>query len=882
MKRIKILFSLIAFVAIMVSCNKDEASSADGFATVSFRNIGVDSEVISTITPSRSGEDGQTDEEVPGGNEDGQGNTDGSGGSENDGTETEEPFDPIVEAVKNGFKLSVVTCDETVYACTDYEKFNNGECENVELRVGNYTVFADLGNPEVEGFEQPYYAGSKDIHLDKGDNVDVDLECKLANSILKINYTENFKKYFSTYLSYVSTSKGNTVEYVQDETRGAYMASGEVTVYVKAKKMGANEATLNVGKYTLNPQYEYALTLDVDVSKAVMTVTFSEDINEEPVSIDISDAALNANPPYMTGEGFENIGSVVEGAGIDGNLRVIINAEAGIASCVMTTTSAYLKEKGWSENTDLSSADEQTVSTIKGTGVELKGFAGSNKMAYIDFTELLRTLPKDNPVDIKLTVTDKLNKTSDVFSFNVEVQDCMFSVYPTDEEAPFLGNECKVNVTLLDGDVNNVKFALSEGGQELSIKDVSEPTEINGVNQYTLTLKGNDEIEFINPFKVNAKYLSYSKTTDTDLKVSYGIMLDDGEGDVWAKRAYLHVYNDDMQNLKVQKKETGGNWTDLNSQDVEISGTDIIAKGLTSNTQQQLRVVKEGKEPTNEVDIKTEEELQVPNAGFEEWYSKMVWEKTIFLSGGEKIYSYYMHNEADSEIWWDTNNSLTTQSRSGVASWYYCAYPTVMPTNATEVHTASWHVKNHGNISDYGVSQMTNDVPYKNSASVEISSVGYGANNWLSASSAQGDCEFRSAGCLFIGTYDVNSGMNLGHSFNSRPSKLKFAYKFYPYNAEKAKVYAIIYDADKQQIGYGEVLIVNASDEYVEDSIVEINYDEKRQKAYYITVVFMSSSEQNPATKAIQGSKGAFKAGYGDSRHVGSILTVDDVQLIYE
>ena len=164
MKRIKILFSLIAFVAIMVSCNKDEASSADGFATVSFRNIGVDSEVISTITPSRSGEDGQTDEEVPGGNEDGQGSSDGSGGSENDGTETEEPFDPIVEAVKNGFKLSVVTYDETVYTCTDYEKFNNGECENVELRVGNYTVVANMGNPEVEGFEQPYYSGSKDIH----------------------------------------------------------------------------------------------------------------------------------------------------------------------------------------------------------------------------------------------------------------------------------------------------------------------------------------------------------------------------------------------------------------------------------------------------------------------------------------------------------------------------------------------------------------------------------------------------------------------------------------------------------------------------------------------------------------------------------------------
>ena len=100
MKRIKILFSLIAFVAIMVSCNKDEASSADGFATVSFRNIGIDSEVISTLTPSRSGDNAQTDEGVSGGNDDSQENTGGSDGSENGGTETEEPFDPVAEALK--------------------------------------------------------------------------------------------------------------------------------------------------------------------------------------------------------------------------------------------------------------------------------------------------------------------------------------------------------------------------------------------------------------------------------------------------------------------------------------------------------------------------------------------------------------------------------------------------------------------------------------------------------------------------------------------------------------------------------------------------------------------------------------------------------------
>lgn len=849
---------MIAFVAIMVSCNKDEASSADGFATVSFRNIGIDSEVISTLTPSRSGDNAQTDEDVSGGNDDSQENTGGSDGSENGGTETEEPFDPVAEALKNGFKLSVKAYDETVYACTDYEKFNNGECENVELRVGDYTVVADMGNPEVEGFDQPYYSGSKDIHLEKGDNVDVELECKLANSILKINYTGNFKKYFSTYSSYVSTTKGNTVEYVQDETRGAYLASGEVTVYVKAKKTGANEATLNVGKYTLNPQYEYALTLDVDVSKAVMTVTFSEEINEEPISIDISDAALNANPPYMTGEGFENIDSVVEGAGIDGNLRVIINAEAGIASCVMTTTSAYLKEKGWSENTDLSSADEQTVSTIKGTGVELKGFAGSNKMAYIDFTELLRTLPKDNPVDIKLTVTDKLNKTSDVFSFNVEAQDCMFSVYPTDEEAPFLGNECKVNVTLLDGDANNIKFALTDGGAPLSVQKISEPIKVGELNQYTVFLKGTDDVQFINPFKVNAKYLTYNKDTETDLNVSYGILLDNGEGDVWAKRAYMHVYNvpqNEMQSLKVQKKEINGDWTDIDIQNLEVSGTNLIAKGLSSNTQQQLRVVKDGKEPTNILDVKTEEDKQIPNNGFEEWRYETKHQGSDWF--GFDVYYYYPNNNVD-ESWWSTNNERAQ-------AW------TVSPVSVTTCPAV----------------YFTSDA-YSGNKAVELHTSGHGGEYASTSFSIYPESAFPAS--IFIGTYKwENKAENkvLGHSFESRPLSIVFFYKYKPYNSDSFKVLVSLKNND----------ITIAESEYVheltqvEDSdyrkcSIALNYSNYILKATSISIEFFSTNKTSfsksdfikNGTIYLPTDNGSVKW----NAHYGSTLKIDDLQLIYE
>lgn len=862
MKRIKILFSLIAFVAIMVSCNKDEASSADGFATVSFRNIGIDSEVISTLTPSRSGDNAQTDEGVSGGNDDSQENTGGSDGSENDGTE--EPFDPVAEALKNGFKLSVKAYDETVYACTDYEKFNNGECENVELRVGDYTVVADMGNPEVEGFDQPYYSGSKDIHLEKGDNMDVELECKLANSILKINYTDNFKKYFSTYSSYVSTTKGNTVEYVQDETRGAYLASGEVTVYVKAKKTGANEAALNVGKYTLNPQYEYALTLDVDVSKAVMTVTFSEDINEEPISIDISDAALNANPPYMTGEGFENIGSVVEGAGIDGNLRVIINAEAGIASCVMTTTSAYLKEKGWSENTDLSSADEQTVSTIKGTGVELKGFAGSNKMAYIDFTELLRTLPKDNPVDIKLTVTDKLNKTSDVFSFNVEVKDCMFSVYPTDEEAPFLGNECKVNVRLLDGDANNIKFALTDGGAPLSVQNVSEPVEVDGVKQYTVTLYRTDGQFFKETFNISAEYLTYS--SKIDIPVYFGLEMDNIENDVWAKRATVHLYNETVENITIQKKESDGNWVDVE----RILNEDgrITAYDLSPDTKIALRAVKksDNSKATNEIELKTWKAVSLPNGNMEYW--------TVGPDGMEGhgdansifgIATSYKHTPYRSwERWypytniidnhWDTLNEYTTSIGE-----------------ESEKINATWNKRWTRYVANSGTIRTTG----KDGNGALIRTVGWGDGNTAAGTSANVINNI-TPGELYLGTY--NSSPQYGITFDGLPDGLRFYYKYVTKNADRYVLNIQMYSGNTlmidQTLSAEEALPVN---EWTEKYIPFV-YLNKQNEPTTLSIVFKSGTSTSEDDIRVFAPFGNLTTG----ENIGSELYLDNIELIYE
>ena len=61
---------------------------------------------------------------------------------------------------------------------------------------------------------------------------------------------------------------------------------------------------------------------------------------------------------------------------------------------------------------------------------------------------------------------------------------------------------------------------------------------------------------------------------------------------------------------------------------------------------------------------------------------------------------------------------------------------------------------------------------------------------------------------------------------------------------------------------------------------IDIEYT-SLSKAVRMTVVFPSTDSSSPSTKAVQGSYSAL-AGYLDSRHIGSILTVDDIELIYE
>lgn len=832
-KRVILIYSLLSL--ILVSCAKEDTAKNNGMGTFTMK-LNATSEVIGLNEKSRAEEAGEGE--------------------------------TLILPDVNDFSVSISSLGEQVCGWSSYKDMR--EEEMPELRVGTYQVKAWYGDVSKEGFELPYFEGNQEFSIKKNETTPVEVTCYLGNVQVKVNYTDEFKNYFSDYSAVIATSLGNEVEYVKDETRAAYFSPGELIAKVKVKKSGqSTENVYQVKVFEAKARHIYLLTLDVEAGSATMTVSFSDDVAGEEVRFDVSDAALNSPAPYFKANGFtESVPfQSIEGAEPKEQVTAYVNAVAGIQSCRLTTTSGFLSGKGWPDVVDLA-APGKYASILTEMGLETKGLEGNrDQMAQVNFTKLIKNLPTGGNHIFKLEATDVYGKVSDTpLVLTVTPQGCEFAVAATSTEAPFYGNTCQVNVSFKDGNPANVHFQLAEGKQDLEFVRAEELPSEEGLKVYTVYLKAPETVKFINPFKVSASYLSYIKETG-ELPVSMGILVDN-PGDVWAKKAVFHVYNETaLADIKLQRQQ-GDVWTDVTT---ESSGSySLVAKGLDSGTSLKLRAVK-GEEYSNSVDITTEEELQVPNSDFEQWSVQEVWYKTIFLSGGEHIYSYYPYTTSSADRWWSTFNDMTTQQQSGVASWYYCAYPGTMPTNASEMHTATWHWNTYG-----GTSLSTG--AYQGNVAAEIATVGYGSNNWLNGSH---ETDNRQAGYLYLGTFNRDTQeKNMTHTFTSRPDVVQFYYKFYSYNGETTKAYAKLYDANRNVIGEGELKITQAVDTYTL-GVINISYPQK-EKASYMELVFMSTDATSPGTKDIQGSKGALNAGYGDSRHVGSILTVDDVKLIYE
>lgn len=104
------------------------------------------------------------------------------------------------------------------------------QSESLLLPVGNYLLRAYSAEKDstAQGFEvAPYYIGEKKIKVEKDISQSVEIVCSLAQSMVSIDYTPNFKKAFPSYTCVVSNDYGNISFTTEQEHSAAYFRTGK-------------------------------------------------------------------------------------------------------------------------------------------------------------------------------------------------------------------------------------------------------------------------------------------------------------------------------------------------------------------------------------------------------------------------------------------------------------------------------------------------------------------------------------------------------------------------------------------------------------------------------------------------------------------------------
>lgn len=507
-------------------------------------------------------------------------------------------------------------------------------------------------------------------------------------------------------------------------------------------------------------------------------------------------------------------------------------------------------------------------------GNALLGITVNTSVESITITE---TLPQEWLPKAKLTAdgfdgSNTLNyrETTDAPDTKINYQ----AVKPV-EEIEFTFNLEDQNLQSL-----NKTYLLSElteeERQELAAAGVTLPELNSTAGSIGLTgmtnklLCANDGSTAVNRIdvriKANNRWSDTGTYTINTLRPEFNIAVN--ENDFWSKEFAIRDFTVTEGNADKVKAQTvyqystdgGGSWTTFSEGMKQKFSTHPEIKNYT------VRALYRNALASNIADVTLETPIQLPNSDMEEWYYNNV---------ARSINTYYPWAQ-NNVSFWNTNNSYTTRYVQTInifssGSNPYNCFPAVSYINGG----------------------------HSGNKAAEIRSTASGRGNTLPSNVLNLN---KVAGELFTGEISVSQGGTSavpsgdhytidtnGREFTVRPTSIHFWYKYAPLDNDSWKAKIVLMDSNHQTIIENDITSSLNQSEWSEAEIkLDYNSDADYAKCKYIYIVFSSTinAGENMPYKEYssytlwednnQVSKNDTKS------FLGSILTIDDISLIYD
>lgn len=155
--------------------------------------------------------------------------------------------------------------------------------------IGEYTATLSYGSEGEEGLGKARFYGETDYRVYGAESVDVNLTAALANTIIKVQYSESFKQYFKDDQLKIVTGSNNTI----DITDGSIVFIEAFRFTVQGSVKNPQNVTQTFEKVfdgEIQPKTCYIMTIDAtNIGSAAITITF----NDEVQTVDLGDVEIN-------------------------------------------------------------------------------------------------------------------------------------------------------------------------------------------------------------------------------------------------------------------------------------------------------------------------------------------------------------------------------------------------------------------------------------------------------------------------------------------------------------------------------------------------------------------------------------------------------------
>lgn len=343
-------------------------------------------------------------------------------------------------------------------------------------------------------------------------------------------------------------------------------------------------------------------------------------------------------------------------------------------------------------------------------------------------------------------------------------------------------------------------------------------------------------------------------------------------GNIWTKEFTVnHLLAEDVesgdfealgQKMRYQFSLNGTDgWTDLEA--------DLRKADLTPGTTYYIRGVYRDVIESEAVAVSTYPQIALENGDMEAWDYEITDDaRSPITEYLHKVYwkKWFPWSSVSSVSIWNTVNQTTTQDGDT---------PNIykIPIIGTEVvnppYVGCCYVANSGTIPVEGGEAH-------NGKSALLKTVGWGSGSTAAGNASE--IKHVDPAELYLGTYDLaNHKPVYGIEYASRPTAMKFWYKYIPKSTDLLIAQIVILDDEGIEIGSASIPTEEAGATDWSEKTLSINYTDLKKAPAKMYILFKSGTIEDSAVM----DKPAF-GNLSDAESVGSKLYIDDISLIYD